>query len=148
LVLALVGSAVLLRIPNVFPVPLNPVAATLVGCSFVGSAIYFLYSLAFPVWHNAYAQLWGFLAYDLVLIVPFLVRFGTVDSAHLPSLVINTAVLVYSGAIAIYYLFIGRTTRVWALHASRAGSKVTPSRKRIVLRTRALRSDTASSAYN
>jgi hypothetical protein len=148
LLLTLVGSAVLLRMPNVFPMPLNPVAGALVGCSFLGSATYFLYCLAFPVWHNAYAQLWGFLAYDVVLIVPFVLRVGTSDSAHLPSLLINTAVLVYSGAIAIYFLFINRATRVWVLHTSRAGSKIASSRRRKVRRALTLRSDTASSAYN
>ena len=38
---------------------------------FLGSAIYFAYGLQRPVWGNAKGQLLGFLAYDLVLIVPF-----------------------------------------------------------------------------
>jgi hypothetical protein len=42
LLLVLVGGAVLLRMPNVFPLELSPVAAALVGCSFLGSATFFL----------------------------------------------------------------------------------------------------------
>ncbi len=109
--------------------PLSPVAVALVGCSFFGSASYFLYSLAFPVWQNAFAQLWGFLAYDLVLIVPFAVRLGSIDSAHLPALLLNTAVLVYSGILAIYYLLIAKATRIWARHPLRASSKNSPPAK-------------------
>jgi hypothetical protein len=130
LLLTLVGGAVLLRMPNIFPMTLGPVAAALVGCSFLGSAAYFLYSLVFPVWQNAYAQLWGFLAYDLVLIIPFARRIGGIDSAHLPALLVNTAVLVYSGALAIYYLLMARTTRVWAHHPSPAVKNTSPSQHR------------------
>jgi hypothetical protein len=123
LLLGLVGSAVLLRMPNVFPLTLGPASAALVGCSFLGSATYFLYSLIIPVWGNAYAQLWGFLAYDLVLIVPFVLRLGSIDGAHLPALLVNIAVLVYSGALAVYYLLIAKATRVLAPHTAQEGSK-------------------------
>jgi hypothetical protein len=117
LLLGVVGGAVLLRVPNVFPLTLGRASAALVGCSFLGSAVYFLYSLIFPIWRNAYAQLWGFLAYDLVLIVPFVLRLGSIDGAHLPALLVNIAVLVYSGALAVYYLLIARATRVPGLRA-------------------------------
>jgi hypothetical protein len=110
LLLGFVSSAVLLRLPNVFPLTLGPASAALVGCSFLGSAVYFLYSLTFPVWSSAYAQFWGFLAYDLVLIVPFVLRLGSIDGAHLPALLVNIAVLVYSGALAVYYLLIAKAT--------------------------------------
>jgi hypothetical protein len=123
LLLGLVGTAVLLRMPNIFPLTLGPVPAALVGCSFLGSATYFLYSLTYPVWQNAYAQLWGFLAYDLVLIVPFVLRLGSTDGAHLPALLVNIAVLVYSGALAVYYLLIARATRVVAPRTVQDGCK-------------------------
>ncbi len=54
----------------------------------------------------------GFLAYDLVLIVPFLKHFATVNAAHRPSLVVYTAVLVYSGVLAAYYLFVHASTHL------------------------------------
>ena len=110
-VLLLVGSALLLQIPNVFAWTLNPMSSALMGCFFLGSSCYFLYGLIFPRWHSASGQLWSFLAYDIVLIVPFLFHFATVSTAQLPSLIINTVILVYSGALAVYYLLIKKETR-------------------------------------
>ena len=116
LLLGFVSGGLLLRMPNVFPFPLGPTSAALIGCSFLGSAVYFLYSLTFPIWSNAYAQLWGFLAYDLVLIVPFVLRLGGSDGAHRPALLVNIGVLVYSGALAVFYLLIAKATRVLGPH--------------------------------
>ena len=61
---------------------------------------------------NAAGQLAGFLAYDVVLIVPFLQRLPTTPPEHLTGLIIYTAVVTYSGLLAIYYLFLYRPTRV------------------------------------
>jgi hypothetical protein len=110
-ILLLVGSAILLQVPNVFAWTLNPMSSALVGCFFLGSSCYFLYGLIFPRWHTACGQLWSFLAYDIVLIVPYLLRFASVSSVQLPSLIINTIILIYSGALAIYYLLIKKETR-------------------------------------
>src|SRR5262249_4307087 len=108
LLLAFVGGALLLRTPNVFPLPLAPAASALIGSAFLGSTAYFLYSLSFPLWRNACAQLWGFLAYDLALIVPLASRLGAVDTAHRPAMMLNVAVLVFSGSLAICFLLIVR----------------------------------------
>lgn len=110
-VLVLVGSALLLRVPNVFAWTLNPLSSALLGCFFLGSSCYFLYGLLFPRWHTACGQLWSFLAYDLVLIVPYLFHFATVSPARLPSLIVNTVILLYSAALALYYLLIKQETR-------------------------------------
>jgi hypothetical protein len=110
-VLLLVGSALLLQVPNVFAWPLNPLSSAIMGCFFLGSACYFLYGLYTPRWHNACGQLWSFLAYDIVLIFPFLFHFTTVSPARLPSLIVNTIILVYSGTLALYYLLIKKETR-------------------------------------
>ena len=67
--------------------------------------------LSFPRWQNACGQLWSFLAYDIVLIVPYLFHFATVSSAQLPSLIVNTIILVYSATLALYYLLIRKETR-------------------------------------
>jgi hypothetical protein len=99
------GGALIARVPNVFPWPLNPDSSVMFGCIFLGDACYFLYSLLIPRWHNAKAQLLSFLAYDLMLILPFLQHFSAVQPPHRLSLVIYTAVLVYSGVLAFYYLF-------------------------------------------
>jgi hypothetical protein len=110
-VLLIVGSALLLRVPNVFAWPLNPLSSAIMGCFFLGSACYFLYGLYVPRWHNACGQLWSFLAYDIVLIVPFLLHFATVNPVRMPSLIVNTLILAYSGALALYYLLIKKETR-------------------------------------
>jgi hypothetical protein len=62
---------------------------------------------------NAIGQLLSFLAYDLVLIGPFLKLFGTVDPTLRLNLIVYFAVLVFSAAVAIYYLFIHPQTRDW-----------------------------------
>jgi hypothetical protein len=110
-VLLLVGSAILLQVPNVFAWTLNPASSSLVGWFFLGSSCYFLYGLIFPRWHTACGQLWSFLAYDIVLIVPSFLHFTTVSPAKLPSLIINTFILLYSCVLAIYYLLIKKDTR-------------------------------------
>jgi len=110
-VLVLVGSALLLQVPNVFAWTLNPASSALLGCFFLGSSCYFLYGLLFPRWHTACGQLWSFLAYDIVLIVPYLFHFATVSSVRLPSLIVNTIILIYSGTLALYYLLIKKETR-------------------------------------
>jgi hypothetical protein len=136
LLLAFVGGALLLRTPNIFPLPLAPAASALIGSAFLGSTAYFLYSLRFPTWRNACAQLWGFLAYDLALIVPLASRLGAVDAAHRPALVMNVAVLVFSGALAICFLLIVRATRVWKLPMAQAHRRAGEPVKRVAARAR------------
>jgi hypothetical protein len=110
-VLLLVGMALVLRMPIIFPWPLNPDSSVIFGLIFISDAFYFLYAVLRPRWHYATAPLWSFLAYDLVLLPRFLPHFGTVNPDHALSLYLYTAVLVYSAALAIYYLFIFRETR-------------------------------------
>jgi hypothetical protein len=80
---------------------------------FFGAAVYFAYGLLRPLWVNAAGQLAGFLAYDLILIVPFLTRLPTTPDEHRLGLTIYTAVLIFSALLAIYYLFIHKPTRLW-----------------------------------
>jgi hypothetical protein len=54
----------------------------------------------------------GFLAYDLVLIMPFLQHFSDVLPEQRASLIVYTTVLVLSAGLAVYYLFIHRATRL------------------------------------
>jgi len=97
-----------LRAP-IFPWALNPDSSVLFGCIFIGDAFYFLHGLLYPRWHNARGQLLSFLAYDLVLIGPFL--YETVEPDFFLNLVVYITVLVYSGLIAVYFLFVNRQTR-------------------------------------
>lgn len=117
LALALVGTALVLQRPNVLPWVVEPPTSMVLGWMFLGDAFYFLYAFlpfgwAGARWHGAAAQLWSFLAYDLVLLGPFLKRFPTIAPEYRNSLIVYTLILVYSGLLAIYYLFINRATRV------------------------------------
>jgi hypothetical protein len=110
--LILAGGALILRAP-IFPWTLNPASSILFGCIFIGDAFYFLHGLLYPGWHNARGQLLSFLAYDLVLIGPFLGLLGTVNPALRLNLIVYVVVLLYSGALAAYYLFLNKRTRLW-----------------------------------
>jgi hypothetical protein len=114
-VLVATGVALLLHDPMIFPWSLRAETSVMIGWAFLGAACYFLYGVLRPRWDNAGGQLLGFLSYDLVLIVPFLRQFANVPPGHLLSLVIYVVALVYSGALAIFYLFLNRATRRWAL---------------------------------
>jgi hypothetical protein len=106
------GTALVLRAP-IFPWKLNPDSSVIFGCIFLGDAFYFLYALLYPRLSNAIGQLLSFLAYDLVLIGPFLKLFGKVEPEFRISLIVYVSVLLFSGAIAVYYLFIHPQTRNW-----------------------------------
>jgi len=108
--LFLAGGALILRAP-VFPWDLNPDSSVIFGCIFLGDAFYFLYALFHPCWGNALGQLLSFLAYDLVLIIPFIMLFNTVKPERMINLIVYSAVLIYSGALAVYYLLINPQTR-------------------------------------
>lgn len=110
--LVLSGTALVLRAP-IFPWKLNPDSSVLFGCIFLGDAFYFLYALIYPRLSNAVGQLLSFLAYDLALLGPFLQLFDSVDPALRVNLIVYFAVLVFSAAVSIYYLFIHPETRSW-----------------------------------
>jgi hypothetical protein len=105
-ILTLVGGALVLQLGNVFPWKLGREQSVLYGWIFLGAACYFAYALLVPRGGNARGQLMGFLAYDVVLIVPFLQHFGKVDPALRVNLIVYVTVLVYSGALAVYYLLV------------------------------------------
>lgn len=113
LALLIVSVRLLLKVPNVIPWTITPDLSVVIGWMFLGAAAYFTYAIVRPSWLNSAGQLAGFLAYDIVLIVPFLTRLPSVAPEHLVGLVVYTAVVIYSGLLAIYYLFVRSSTRVW-----------------------------------
>jgi hypothetical protein len=110
--LLLIGGSLALKLPSVFPWQLTPQQSVLYGWIFLGASTYFAYGLLRPVWGNAQGQLLGFLAYDVVLIVPFVLLLMGAEPFNLASLVIYIAVLVVSAVLAIYYLFLNPSTRL------------------------------------
>jgi hypothetical protein len=109
--LLFVSARLFLSIPTL-PWPLTPELSVLAGSMFLGAAAYFVYGLLRPSWANAGGQLAGFLAYDLVLIGPLLSRLPTIAPEFRVALIIYLVVVIYSGLLAIYYLFINRETRL------------------------------------
>jgi hypothetical protein len=111
LALLFAGGRLILKMPNTIPWTITPELSVLMGWMFIGAAVYFAYGLLRPSWQNAAGQLAGFLAYDLVLIVPFLNRLPVVPTEQKLSLILYILVLIYSGAVAIYYLFLRRPAK-------------------------------------
>ena len=112
--LLIVSTRLILKVPNAIPWKITPEISVVIGWMFFGAALYFVYALLRPSWVNAAGQLAGFLAYDVVLIVPFLTRLPTVAPENRIGLIIYTAVVSYSGLLALYYLFIHKPTHIWA----------------------------------
>jgi hypothetical protein len=107
-----VGAALALGSQRVLPWQVTPEVARVYGWIFLGASSYFLYGLLIPRWPNAAGQLLGFLAYDLVLIVPFIIYFRHVPAERLLNHIVYTSVVVYSGAVATWFCFCDRRTRL------------------------------------
>jgi len=110
--LIIVGGQLVLEAPNVLPWDVNLSGRIIYGWMFLGAAAYFAYGVIRPRWQNAGGQLAGFLAYDLVLILPFVLMLPNVRPEKLPHLITYVSVLIVSGALATFYLFINPATRV------------------------------------
>ena len=85
------------------------------GAVNLGSATYFAIALRSRMWHSARRQMTIFLAYDLILIGSFLAHLSAVKPEHRLNLILYISVLVYSGGLAIYYLFINKLKRPWKI---------------------------------
>jgi hypothetical protein len=127
IVLVTTGSAVVLQTERVFPWNLQAPTSTIFGIVFFGAAALFVHAIANPRWAYAAAPLWSFLAYDLVLFVPYgrMLSGSAADAnaimddygggnatVNLPSLTAFLVVLSASCLIALYALFINPATRV------------------------------------
>jgi hypothetical protein len=110
-ILTVAGTALVFH-ADIFPWALGAETSVVFGFIYLGAAAYFISGVLEPRWANAQGQLVGFLAYDLVLIGPFVDRFDQVHGGELTSLIVYTAFVAYSGALAIYYLFLAPATRV------------------------------------
>jgi hypothetical protein len=111
--------------PNTLPWPATREVAMMTGLIFLGAASYFVFGLARRGWSNAGGQLAGFLAYDLVLIPPLVMRSGTIPGYWRDSLWLYLAVLIGSGALAAWYLFLDPRTRLGSRSAERGPTSLT-----------------------
>jgi len=111
LILVLVGTALVMQKPNIFPWRLEGELSAMFGWIFLGAACYFLYGMEMN-WGAAVGPLLGFLAYDLVLNGSYIDHFRTVDHNLRINLIIHTVILIYSGLLALWYLFADPATRL------------------------------------
>jgi len=109
--LLIVGTRLVLKAPNTIPWKLTPELSVIAGWMFLGAAVYFAYGLLRPSWSNTAGQLMGFLAYDVVLVEPFLKRLPTTPPEFRLGQIVYTTVVIASGLLAVYYLFIHQSTR-------------------------------------
>ena len=105
------GTALVFQ-ADIFPWELGDETSVMFGLIYLGAAAYFIWGFLHPAWPNAAGQLIGFLAYDLVLIGPFVDQFSVVSGGRLTSLIVYTAFVLYSGALAVHYLFFAEATRL------------------------------------
>jgi hypothetical protein len=123
--LVIVGALLVVRVSNILPWSVPPDLSTFFGFMFLGAATYFWYGLRAPTWDNAIGQLAGFLACDLVLIVPFLERLPTIDPAFAVSMWLYLLVVVSSAALATWYLLLDPRWRILGPRASASVPEVT-----------------------
>jgi len=107
------GAQLILRRPNILPWNITPELSVIFGWLFIGALGLFLYALYRPYWAMASGALASFLAYDLVLIVPFLRRIPSIEPQFRLSMILYLIAIVTSAGLAIYTLFIDQKTRVW-----------------------------------
>jgi hypothetical protein len=112
-VLVVVGVSLILRIDGIMPWPLDPDTRVVFGWMFFSDAWYFAYALLRPDWQCARAQLWSFLGYDVVLMIPLLLHLRQAPSELLDNLVLYLLILAVSGGLAVYYLILNPDTRGW-----------------------------------
>jgi hypothetical protein len=126
-VCALVAAGSLLAFQvQVFPWRLHPLSATMIGIIFLGAAASFAYGVVHPKWVHTAPALAGFLAYDLVLFIPYARLFmsdagtGVVDDfygseqsggVNVTSLVIYLGVLALSALLALHLFLLNPRTR-------------------------------------
>jgi hypothetical protein len=122
-VLLAVGVALVFQVDHVFPWDLAAGTSTLFGAIFLGAASFFGYAAIRPRRALATGQLWAFLAYDLVLLIPYAGMIGKEggttggyyggyygsavggagDGVNERSLVVYLAVLAFSAGLSLWY---------------------------------------------
>jgi hypothetical protein len=119
LLLIVIGSALVVQIRNIFPWSLKVETSILLGWIFYATASYFIYALLFPQWGYVSGPLLGLLTHDLIMIGPLVMQFARGETENLPILIAYLAVVIVSLFIAVYFLFIHRSTRFWNRRISR-----------------------------
>ena len=118
IVLLVVGVLLIRRTGGIMPWPVDADTSVVFGWIFFGDAWYFAYAAAIADWNAARSQLWSFLGYDAVLLLPLLLHTAGVPAELRNNLLLYLAVLVYSTALGVYYLVVNPRTRGWPRRAT------------------------------
>lgn len=123
--LVAVGARLVLH-AQVFPWVLQPGTARMFGTVFLGAGAYFLFGAAQRRWAHAAALMWGLLAYDLTLLLPYARMlggdaggtappddYGDAGALNVSNLVVYLAALGLSTLMALYVLLLHPGTRLW-----------------------------------
>jgi hypothetical protein len=121
LVLAGAGALLALKVPNTLPWSLSAESSVLYGWVFLGLACYYLYAVVDPRWKQALGPLLGFLVYDLVLFGPLFARYGRIQPEHMRGQLAASAIIIFSAALGVYYLFVNQATRLQLPFVARRG---------------------------
>lgn len=133
-VLIPVGTLLMIQTESMFPWDLPGRTSSMIGGVFIGAASYFVYGLWRGIWVHAGGQLAGFLAYSLVLGIPYwrtvfdrdamsasggyqsfpgqVVPGAQAESVNETSLFIYTAVITAAFLVSCWYLFVNPPTRI------------------------------------
>jgi hypothetical protein len=109
--LVIVAARMILQVPTSVPWSVTPQLRVVMGFMFLGAAMYFVYGLLRPSWLNAAGQYIGFLAYDLVLIPPFLAKLPTTAPQFKFGMSVYTGVVIGSALLGVFFLFVYSVTR-------------------------------------
>jgi hypothetical protein len=112
LILLPAGAALLAQVPGIMPWPVRPEMSRVCGWVFLSAAWSFVYPLLRPQMEYMWVGLVGFLAYDAVLIMPFLQLLPKVQPALQNSLLLYLTALFVTAAVSLYYLFLSPATRL------------------------------------
>jgi hypothetical protein len=69
--LAVIGASLVFQVDGAFPWTLKPQTSTMFGWIFLGAAALFGWIVLHPRWAHLATAMVGFLAYDLVLVIPY-----------------------------------------------------------------------------
>ena len=111
-ILIISGGALIAKVPGIMPWPVKPEMSMVCGWVFLSAAWSFAYPLLRPQVEHVVVGLVGYLAYDAVLIVPFIKHLDNVRPELHRSLQIYLLALAVTAAMSLYYLFVCRATRV------------------------------------
>jgi hypothetical protein len=80
-ILIVLGSVLAFQRPNIFPWDISPETSTMIGIIFLSAALLFALVVARPMWAYGEMVLTAFIAYDIVLFIPYIDLLRNIDDS-------------------------------------------------------------------